>query len=375
MYRLYCVLKDRGEPPTTEEIGFASGKKLLDSKIDAATENIQKAFAIQEANAAGPWDQAKFERLLTEWIIACDQPFDEVEKEEFIKLMTYARHPASSVKLPKREGIRRRVLKMGEDTIDGVREMFKNLEGKVALSLDAWTSSNQYAFLAIVAHYVTNEGQLEELLVDFRELVGEHSGENMAEAVWETMKQYGLIGRIIALVMDNATNNDTLALGLEQRSREAGVHFSAMDSRMRCMPHTVHLAAIKLLEGIGAISKADSKKAKSRSSNYQDNAVAPVDREFDDDAVQQEDEEEVDENTSSTTSRADGILSAVARVRKIIRSVRSSPQCRQSWFKEIYVTMNQGIAGDNTESAARLMLILDVRTRWSSTHQMLRMCI
>ena len=69
--------------------------------------------------------------------------------------------------------------------------------------------ANQYAFLVIVAHYVTNKGQLgmlptssgllmfidipEELLIDFQELAGEHSGENMAEAMWETMKQYNLI--------------------------------------------------------------------------------------------------------------------------------------------------------------------------------------
>jgi hypothetical protein len=46
--------------------------------------------------------------------------------------------------------------------------------------------------------------------------------------------------------MDNATNNDTLTIGIERRSKEAGVHFSAKDSRMRCMPHTVHLAAIKV---------------------------------------------------------------------------------------------------------------------------------
>lgn len=37
---------------------------------------------------------------------------------------------------------------------------------------------------------------IEELLVDFRELVGEHSGENMAEVVWETLTQYGLVGRV-----------------------------------------------------------------------------------------------------------------------------------------------------------------------------------
>jgi hypothetical protein len=68
--------------------------------------------------------------------------------------------------------------------------------------------------LAIVAHYVTNDGELgsfflsfvksatfhipptEELLIDFRELLGEHSGENMAEAVWATMELYGLIGKV-----------------------------------------------------------------------------------------------------------------------------------------------------------------------------------
>ena len=36
----------------------------------------------------------------------------------------------------------------------------------------------------------------EELLIDFHELIGEHSGENMMEAVWQTMELYGLIGRV-----------------------------------------------------------------------------------------------------------------------------------------------------------------------------------
>ncbi|KAM6491683.1 hypothetical protein JOM56_012845 [Amanita muscaria] len=132
MHRLYLILKDREESPTPDEIAVASGKKVIDPKSEAdylrrledATDNIRKAFAAQEAQAAGPWDQDKFERLLTEWIIACDQPFDEVEKEEFIKLMTYARHPAPTVKLPSCEGVRRRVMKMGENTIGGIHEMF-----------------------------------------------------------------------------------------------------------------------------------------------------------------------------------------------------------------------------------------------------------
>ena len=85
------------------------------------------------------------------------------------------------------------------------------------MSLDAWTSSNNYAFLAIVAHYINKSGNLgtfllsslflvlthfsiEELLIDFRELIGEHTGENMAEAVWETLTRYDIHDRVSILI-------------------------------------------------------------------------------------------------------------------------------------------------------------------------------
>ncbi|KAI9449463.1 hypothetical protein F5148DRAFT_987548, partial [Russula earlei] len=70
--------------------------------------------------------------------------------------------------------------------------------------------------------------------------------ENMAEVVWETLELYGLKGRIIAITMDNASNNDTMMTTLEVRCYAEGIRLSARDSRMRCMPHTIHLAALKV---------------------------------------------------------------------------------------------------------------------------------
>jgi hypothetical protein len=51
--------------------------------------------------------------------------------------------------------------------------------------------------------------------------------------------------QIIAIVMDNASNNNTMMTSLARRHEERHLHFSAEDARMRCMPHTIHLAAIK----------------------------------------------------------------------------------------------------------------------------------
>jgi hypothetical protein len=37
------------------------------------------------------------------------------------------------------------------------------VESKISISLDAWTSSNNFAFMAVVAHYITNAGKLGKL--------------------------------------------------------------------------------------------------------------------------------------------------------------------------------------------------------------------
>ncbi|KAJ6556719.1 hypothetical protein B0H10DRAFT_1847432, partial [Mycena sp. CBHHK59/15] len=84
----------------------------------------------------------------------------------------------------------------------------------------------------------------EECLIDFCELIGEHSGENMAATVWETVETFGLVGRITAFVMDNATNNDTMVEAFQCRCRERSIEFSCTDARMRCMPHTIHLLTL-----------------------------------------------------------------------------------------------------------------------------------
>ena len=39
----------------------------------------------------------------------------------------------------------------------------------------------------------------EEVLIDFQEIIGKHSGENLAHAVWETLELYGLKGHVSVL--------------------------------------------------------------------------------------------------------------------------------------------------------------------------------
>ena len=61
-----------------------------------------------------------------------------------------------------------------------------------------------------------------------------------------TLSSLTKVSQIMAIMMDNASNNDTMMEAIESQCHEAGIKFSAQKSRMHCMLHTIHLAAIKV---------------------------------------------------------------------------------------------------------------------------------
>ncbi|KAL0945053.1 hypothetical protein HGRIS_012008 [Hohenbuehelia grisea] len=122
MYRLYEALKDREEPPTPEEHDIACGKVSMDSPrlekyvcgLEASSNSIKKAF-MRQSEAA--WDQAEFEKILAEWMVACDQPFEEVERREFKRLLQYTHRGSKPLHIPGRTTMKTRILQLGKDTI------------------------------------------------------------------------------------------------------------------------------------------------------------------------------------------------------------------------------------------------------------------
>lgn len=55
----------------------------------------------------------------------------------------------------------------------------------------------------------------------------------------------GVTVKIIAIMMDNATN-DTMMQCIKTHCHEIGIIFHPDQAWMQCMPHTIHLATIKV---------------------------------------------------------------------------------------------------------------------------------
>eukprot|EP00474_Spongospora_subterranea_P005608 CRZ06066.1 hypothetical protein [Spongospora subterranea] len=267
------------------------------------------------------------------FVMAEMEPFTLVESETFLTLLKLCiKCKRENVFIPKadalKNGVMKRTLKMKED----LKKSFSNASSAVHLCLDMWTSPNMFSFLAVTAHFIDSDWNLVERLLTFQDTT-DHTGAGMAALVKETMVEFDFAARLGCLTMDNASNNDTLVSALSQHLQEISTNgingipakWDPIHSRIRCLPHVINLAAQAFLKAFG-----------------------------DEDTLLVSDDDVPDVSSSNI----------LKRLRYIVKKLRSSPSQRKQFLGQCELA--------NVE---RLMLILDVRTRWNSTFYMIQRAV
>lgn len=63
-----------------------------------------------------------------------------------------------------------------------------------------WRHGKPFYSYASIVILICLSALLEEVLLDFREMIGAHSGENMAEAVFAKVVEYGLEDKVYRVI-------------------------------------------------------------------------------------------------------------------------------------------------------------------------------
>ncbi|CAG7832541.1 unnamed protein product [Allacma fusca] len=159
--------------------------------------------------------------LLLKWIVTSNQPFLEVENSNFRDLIFYLNKNAETIGA---DTIRRDLLVTYNDMKLIKKKQFESLPGKYSLCIDAWTSPNQIPFLGITIHYFNNERKQVHELLEFKHLLGKHTGEMMGDAIIEILRDYFLnLSNIHSYTTDNALNNDTMFEHLSSHCESNGI--------------------------------------------------------------------------------------------------------------------------------------------------------
>lgn len=132
--------------------------------------------------------------------------------------------------------------------------------------------------------------------------------------------------------------------------------FDAKDNRIMCFPHIINITVQHTLKVMSSVEAPEN----------------------------DDDSEDLIEKSNSDEGRGFGqsfdaacAQDPIARVRKIVMTIRSSGQRRDAFMKWIETGNKSGlfVANNKPVQIQPKQLLRDVRTRWDSTYQMIKRCI
>ncbi|GAB2273794.1 hypothetical protein Dimus_039048 [Dionaea muscipula] len=191
--------------------GTSSMKRHLDkckelNKIKGAMDNYILSYD-GEGNK-NQLKQHKFEpkhvrEKLVAWIICDELPFMLVESHMF-KDFCKSMEPRFDV--PSRVTIARDMFKLYKAQKEKLKENLNASVGRVSLTTDMWTSSNNASYMCVTAHFIDKSWQLHKRIISFA-MVEDHTGNGIGKQLENVTNEWG-IKKIMCITVDNASAND-----------------------------------------------------------------------------------------------------------------------------------------------------------------------
>lgn len=327
-------------PSTCRFFRFASKLRSSTTALKQHLQQTHKLFQDGQSERQGSlsaWiakeKKLPFEEAILNWIISTYQPFTCVEQPSFKAMLRSVDFEAS---IPSADTVSRR-LHLRLDALDSELRISMASASSIALSLDGWTSQNSLPMLAINAHWMSSAFQQHRACIEFVEIKGNHSGENLANIIATVLERFHISNKVMTITADNASNNDTLHRCLFQKLcqrydeyladtviREGTMKFT-QNSQIRCFAHILNLVMKTILRSLRASSHKEA-------------------CDFLDDVAKR----------SWKTINAP--TSPIAKLRLLVLWIARSPQRIQKW--------------DNRPGCTKA-IHYDVDTRWNSTFAMI----
>lgn len=252
-------------------------------------------------------------------MVCDDEPFTFIESPNIRALLRPEIGPLSA------NTLKRTTIECYKEEGERIADQVRNAGTKISVTLDCWTSPNTNAFLGVTAHYIDDDWTLRSLVLACIPLLGEHSGEDLCEAFTAKCDQLALLPNLLGVTTDNAANINRFLALFERVCQDKGIAFDKKEQHARCLAHVINLAVQALLRELGA--------------------EAP----------------DGDCSLDSDAGARASEFPCITKLRRLVTKARSTPQRRNEFRRQCE------LSGTAEKEAIR-----DVRTRWNSTHAMIK---
>ena len=186
--------------------------------------------------------------LINDWVVVCEIPFEAVEAEEFMDIISYLSPQYKQVgRRTDRDDIVKVLTPLSKDLLKNFLQLCIITENTgFSFTTDIYTNTTQKkAYMSVTIHFIVraHDWQLYHTLLGFEQIDSPHTGQNIAAKFSKIITNYGLEKNVFSCTMDNAGNNDTFVAFMKSRKRDIPLMLDGEFFQTRCNAHCYNLIA------------------------------------------------------------------------------------------------------------------------------------
>lgn len=274
--------------------------------------------------------KTNFNDVLCKFIVLKYLPYSFFEDSVITELCSAIQRMDKEMSIPSQKVLREHIQKKFEEHKQLIKTLLLSNSSKISLTLDSWSSIANESYCAITCHFIDQDWKLNSFVLDFVPLQGQHSGEELANIVFKIFKFYEIENKIQGITTDNAASMFTFANCLEDLM---GNSFDSNNNHFTCFAHILNLAVQDFMK----LLKADNTQSDLLYSDSDD----------------KDSEDESDQSQLFCES-------PVNKVRSLLKKIKKSEQLQLKFNNYC-----------DTFQLSHSRPIIDVKTRWNSTYDML----
>ncbi len=121
---------------------------------------------------------------------------------------------------------------------------------QIFIALNAWSSSQKVAYLKVLIYWMNATFQYHEHLIEFTFLQVEHTDHHLMQKLFKILNTYNIKNKLFDVVINNASNNDTLKKKLERALSQRDISWNRAQNSISCMTHIINLVTQEFIRAI-----------------------------------------------------------------------------------------------------------------------------
>jgi hypothetical protein len=233
-----------------------SGSKLLLDESKKRKRAFFESWNDQQDTYNSIFDEEGWRYTFCRWVVGSGISLRRASSDDLKALLCFQNPRVEAVVPQSVSTIRRWLMADFAKYKQTIIRSIASAKGKVTISFDGWKANNNVLdLLGVVIHYLGDDYKLHNVVLAMCNTLGSHTGANIADHLFDVLKEYQISGSQIAyFAADNATNNDAALKHLSKR-----VTLDPVTSRLRCAGHIYNLVCTAILFGVDSEALEDAK--------------------------------------------------------------------------------------------------------------------